>query len=151
MTTKEPKTANLTAYSNSTVDRTANVLIQKKLHARTQLRTFLWPTYEIGQAIIFLPCGFFLLSSFFLSFSSPNLSGRRSNVYYTSTHDCGLSANLECRSEMCCTRLAGNTRRKKSSFWHHRTNLSIYIFGNKECIDNRKKVVKHQYLLHVSR
>jgi len=22
---------------------------------------------------------------------------------------CGLSANLECRSEMCCTRLAGNT------------------------------------------
>jgi len=24
----------------------------------------------------------------------------------------GLSANLECRSEMCCTRLAGNTGRK---------------------------------------
>ena len=26
---------------------------------------------------------------------------------------CGLSANLECRSEMCCTRLAENTGRKK--------------------------------------
>ena len=28
---------------------------------------------------------------------------------------CGLSANLECRSEMCCTRLAENTGRQKSS------------------------------------
>ena len=36
-------------------------------------------------AIIFLPCSFFLLlsSSFF---SSPNLSGRRSDVCHTSTH-----------------------------------------------------------------
>jgi len=29
----------------------------------------------------------FLLSSFFLLFSSPNLSGRRLDVYHTSTHD----------------------------------------------------------------
>jgi len=36
----------------------------------------LWPPYEIGQAIIFLPCGFYLLLSFFflLLFYSPNLS-----------------------------------------------------------------------------
>ena len=47
----------------------------------------LWPPYEIGQAIIFLPCGFFLLSSFF---SSPNLSGRRLDVYHTSTHGVAL-------------------------------------------------------------
>jgi len=40
---------------------------------------------------------------------------------------------------MCCTRLAGNTGRKKSPFWHHRTNLSGYIFGTKACVDNRKK------------
>ena len=26
---------------------------------------------------------------------------------------CGPSANLECMSEMCCTRLAGNAGRKK--------------------------------------
>jgi len=32
---------------------------------------------------------------FLLSFSSPNLSGRRFDVTW-----CGLSANLECRSEM---------------------------------------------------
>ena len=40
---------------------------------------------------------------------------------------------------MCCTRLAENTGRKKSPFWHHRTTLSGYIFGTKAYIDNRKK------------
>ena len=42
---------------------------------------------------------------------------------------------------MCCTRLSGNTGRKKSPFWHHRTTLSGYIFGTKACIDNRKKLL----------
>jgi len=149
VTTKEPKTANLTAYSNSTVGSTANVLIQKKLHARTQLRTFLWPPYEIGQAIIFLPCGFFLLSSFFLSFSSPNLSGRRSNVYYTSTHDCGLSANLECRSEMCCTRPAGNTGRKNRHFGTIEQLCGAISSEIRNVSTIRKQLVKCQYLLHV--
>jgi len=46
----------------------------------------LCPHYEIGQAIIFLPCDFF---SFFL-FSSPNLSDRRLDVYHTSTHGVAL-------------------------------------------------------------
>jgi len=37
---------------------------------------------------------------------------------------CCPSVNLECRSEMCCTRLAGNTGcKKKSPFWHHHTTL----------------------------
>jgi len=44
----------------------------------------LWLPYVIRQTIIFLPCGFYLLSSFF--FSSPNLSGRRLDVYLTFTH-----------------------------------------------------------------
>jgi len=55
--------------------------------------------------------------SLFLSFffSSPNLSRRRLDVYHTSTHDdCGLSANLEFMSEMCCTWLARNAGPKKS-------------------------------------
>ena len=44
-----------------------------------------------------------------------------------------------------------NTGRKKSPFWHHRTNLSGYIFATKACIDNRKKkLVKQQYLLQMS-
>jgi len=48
---------------------------------------------------------------------------------------------------MCCMQLAGNTGHKKLQFWHHRTTLSGYIFGTKACIDNRKKLVKQQYLL----
>jgi len=60
-------------------------------------------------AIIFLPCSFFLLLLLSSFFSSPNLSGRRLDVCHTWR---GPSANLECRSEMCCTRLAANTGRK---------------------------------------
>jgi len=61
----------------------------------------------------------FLLSSSFIS--SPNLSGRRLDVYHTSTHGVagGPSAILECRSEMCCTRLAGNAGPKKSPKIRH--------------------------------
>jgi len=50
---------------------------------------FLWSPYVIGQTIIFLPCAFYL--SFFLLFSSPNLSGRRLDVYHTSTHGVALA------------------------------------------------------------
>jgi len=63
-----------------------------------------------------------VVSSFFLSsfFSSPNLSCHRVDVCYTCTHGvCGLSANLRCRSETCCTRLAANTGRKKVAKNHH--------------------------------
>ena len=97
---------------------------------------YLWSPYVVGQTIIFSSC-FFLLSSSF--FSSPNLSGPRFDVYHTLAHGGGLSANLECRSEMHCTRLAANTGRKKSPSRHHRTTLSGHIFTNKACIDNRKK------------
>jgi len=66
----------------------------------------------------------------------------------------GPSANLECRSEMCCIWLAENTGRKKSRqkspSGHHRTTLSGYIFANNACIDNRKKSFKQLYLLHMS-
>ena len=51
-------------------------------------------------------------------------------------------------------RLTENTGRKKSCpkspSGHHRTTLSGYIFATKAHIDNRKKLVKHQYLLHMS-
>jgi len=42
----------------------------------------LWSPYVIGQTIIFSSCFFF----FFFFFSSPNLSGRRLDVYHTSAH-----------------------------------------------------------------
>ena len=70
----------------------------------------------------------FVLSSIFLSFfSSPNLSRRTVDVYHrpTSTHNVA-SANAECVSEMCCTRLAGNTGRKngqKFAIWAPSHNI----------------------------
>jgi len=52
---------------------------------------------------------------------------------------------------MCCTRLAGNTGCKNDSKNRHlRTTFSGYIFATKACIDNWKKLVKQQYLLHMS-
>jgi len=40
--------------------------------------------------------------------------------------------------------------RQKSPSGHHRTTLSDYIFATKARIDNRKKLVKQQYVLHMS-
>jgi len=40
---------------------------------------------------------------------------------------CGLSANLECMSEMCCTRLAENTGRKNCSKNRHLRPLHKYV------------------------
>jgi len=72
----------------------------------------LWPPYEIEQAIIFLPCGFYLLLSFFFFFPLPNLSCRTLECLPYFHTWCGLSVNLECMSEMCCTWRAENTGRK---------------------------------------
>jgi len=68
----------------------------------------------------------------------PDLSGQRVDVYRTSTR-CGLSAKLEYRSEMCCTRLAGNAGPKKSPSVHHHATLLGYIFATRARIDNQKK------------
>ena len=55
---------------------------------------------------------------------------------------------------MCCRRLTDNTGRKKSRqkspSRHRRTNLSGYIFAPEARIDNRKKIVKQQYIRHMS-
>jgi len=57
---------------------------------------------------------------------------------------CGLSVNLR------CMRLAENTGPKNSPSGHHRTTLSGYIFATNARIDNPKKLVRQQYLLHMS-
>ena len=97
--------------------------------------------YSNGQAIIFCSCGYYL--SFFFFF--PRLFsavGVGCLLYFH--RRCGLTATLECMSEMCCMCLAANrpTRRKnyakKSPSAHHCKRLSGYIFVTKACIDNRK-------------
>ena len=91
----------------------------------------LWPPYIIGQAIIFLHCGFYLLSSpFFFPRLISAVGDWMSTIPYFHTW-CGLSANVECMSEMCCTRLAENTGRKndaKIAIWAPSHNfVGLYL------------------------
>jgi len=80
----------------------------------SRLHLFLWPPCVIGQAIIFLPCGFYLLSS--SSFFPRLISASADWMSTILPHMVWPSANLECRSEMCCTRLAENRGRKNRHF-----------------------------------
>jgi len=48
------------------------------------------------------------------------------------------------------TWLAGNAGPKKSQSGYHRTILSDHVFATKASIDNQKKIVKQQYMLHIS-
>jgi len=95
------------------------------------------------------------LSSFFYFFSSPNLSCRRLDLYHTSTHDVhGLSVKLECMCLRCAARgslkIQDAKITPKFAICAPSHNLLGYIFATKACIDNRKKLVKWQYLLHMS-
>jgi len=61
-----------------------------------------------GRPLYFRPVVTIFLLSFFLAYSQRSQSGC---LPYFHTW-CGLSANLECRSKMCCARLTENTGRK---------------------------------------
>jgi len=106
----------------------------------------------IGQAIIFLPCGFlfFYLTSFFLAYSQPSQIGC---LPYLHTW-CGLSANFGCRSETWCTRLAGNAGRKKSSkirYLRTIAQLCRSISSQLRHVSTiGKKLFKQQYFPHMS-
>jgi len=91
------------------------------------------------------------LSSFF---SSPNLSGRRLDVYHTFHTWCGLSANLRCRSETCCTLLAGNAGRKKVAKNCHLGTIAQLCRAISSQLRHvstiGKKLVRQRYVLHMS-
>jgi len=90
------------------------------------------------------------LSFFFLS--SPNLSGRRLDVYHTSTHgvalvrisDAGLKPAARGSLEMQDTK-----SRQKSPSGHHRTTLSGYNRNYGIYRQSEKKLVKQRYVLHM--
>jgi len=67
---------------------------------------------------------------------------------------CGLSANSECRSEMCCRWLAGNTGRKNDPKNRHLLTIAQLcpaISSQLRHISTiGKKLVKQQYLLQRS-
>jgi len=99
----------------------------------------------IRQAIIFCHCGYF----FFVLFSSPVQRLQIGCLPYFHTWR-GLSANLQCRSEMCCMRLAGNTGRKNLPSAYHCTTLSRYIFAITAMYRQLEKLIKQQCLFHTS-
>ena len=76
----------------------------------------LWPPCVIGGPLYFCPVvSFYLLSFFFYLFFIPRLISASTDwmsipYFYTWR---GPIANLECRSEMCGTRLAANAGPKK--------------------------------------
>jgi len=65
---------------------------------------------------------------------------------------CGLSANLECRSEMCCTWLAENTGRENDAKNRHLGTIPQFCRAISSQLRHvstiGKKLVKQQYLLH---
>ena len=66
---------------------------------------------------------------------------------------CGLSANLECRSEMCCAWLAGNAGRKnrqKVAVCAPSYKLVGLYLRNKGTYRQSEKIVKQKYVLHMS-
>ena len=65
-----------------------------------------------------------------------------------------LSANLECTSEMCCTRLAENTGHKKVAKDRHLGTIAQLCRAIssqlRHILTIGKNLVKQQYLLHMS-
>ena len=96
--------------------------ITSKTVFHNRLKTYLFmaalcnrgPLYFCPVISIF----FYLLSSFF-----PRLI---SAAAYFDTW-CGPSANLECRSEMCCSRLAANTGRKIAIWAPSHNFVALYL------------------------
>ena len=126
-------------------------LLSHAQHSRGILNVILlWSPYRIGQTIIFCPVvsSFFLL--FFLTYSQPSQTGC---LPYFHTW-CGISANLRCRSETCCTRLSENTGRKKVAKNRHLGTIAKLCRAISSQLRHvstiGKKIVKQQYLLHTS-
>ena len=83
---------------------------------------------------------FLLSSSIFPRLSSAVADWMSATYFHTW---CGLSANVRCSSETCCTGLAEIQDAKKSpkiTIWATSHNLSGYIFATAARIDNRKNL-----------
>ena len=104
----------------------------------------LWNRETIYIFILFL-----LLLSFF---SSPNLSRCRLDVCHTSTHGVAL-VQIEDAGLKAAARGSLKTQDAKKSpkiaIWAPSHKVVGYIFAIKARIDNRKKLVKQQYVLHM--
>jgi len=122
-------------------------------------------TVPLPHLLLYLLLFTFFLSCFYVYFlafpslpflpESPNLSGRPQigclPYFYTW---CGPSANLECRSKMCCTRLAANAGPKNVVKNRHLGTIAQLRRAISSQLRHvwtiRKKLVKQQYHLHMS-
>ena len=113
--------------------------------------SLLWSPYEIGQTIIFSSCRLFflLLSVFLLSF--PRLISAVAEWMSAILADMvwpSCEFKKQVWNVLNTARWKYRTQKKspKSPSGHHRTTLLGYIFATKPHIDNRKKLVKQQYV-----
>jgi len=104
------------------------------------------------RTLYFCPVVSFYLLSFFI----PRLISAAADWMSTILPHmwCGLSANIECRSEMCCSRLAGNIGRKNDAKNRHLRTIAQYCRAIssqlRHILTIGKKLVMQQYLPHMS-
>jgi len=108
----------------------------------------------IGQAIIFLPCGFFFFLSIFLFFSTPDLSRRRLDVCHTSTHGVALvrisDAGFLKRAARGSPKIQDAKSRQRIAIWAPSHNYVGLYLSQLRQISTIGKNIKQQYLLHMS-
>jgi len=96
---------------------------------------------------------FFLSFFFFFFFSSPNLSGRRLDVYHTSTHDVTLvqiwNAGLKCAAHGLLKIWDGKIRQKFVTCAPSHNFVGLYL-GNEGTYRQLEKLVKQQCLVYMS-
>ena len=105
-------------------------------------------------AIIFLCCGLFFFFFFFFFFFPRLISAAADWMSAILPHLVWPSAYLECRSEMCCTRLAGNAGPKKVAKNRHLGTIAQLCRTISSQLRHAstigKKLVKQQYVLQAS-
>jgi len=135
--------------SQVTILSTVWLIMINVLLVAAKPRQFLWSPYVTGQTIIF-SCSLFFLLLFFPRLISATQIGC---LPYFHTW-CGLSANLRCRSETCCTRLAEITGRKKVAKNCHMGTIAQLCQAISSQLRHvstiGKKLVKQKYVLHMS-
>jgi len=129
------------------------VLAVKRYKIYALVMAALWNSHRAGH-YIFVP--WFLFFLLLLLFSSPisAVADWMSTIPLHMVWQLVRKANLECRSEMCCTRLAGNAGTKKSPKIGRLGNIAQLRRAISSQLRHAstigKKLVKQQYLLHMS-
>jgi len=124
--------------------------VDATLRQITLTTCWLWPPCVADADIIFVPCDFYLLSIFF--YSSSNFSGRRLDVYHTSTQ-CHDVVQCEFRIHVWNVLHAAHWkyRMQKIAICAPSHNFVGLNLRNKGAYRQSEKIlVKQQYLFAVS-